>query len=104
MSQLLDTACTQLRLPTEYTTLLVNGEPLVKCPVSTLYGAGIDDKTVLEVLAKQPVSLRCHHLYIPLSFNVKQDVDFEPGKPLRESRQPLRDVLVSCHTSLGAVP
>ena len=74
----------------EYTTLIMNGKPLLICPVSTLYSAGIDDKTVLAVVAKQPVSLRCHHVYI--GRHVQQDVNFEPGRPLRESRQQVRIV------------
>ena len=102
MSQLLDAACSQFNQPTKYTTLVMNGKPLVKCSVSTLYSAGIDDHTVLAVVTKQPVSLRCHHvnfgafMVVP-AYHKMEVVNFEPGKPLGEPWWTLRVFVFSFH-------
>ena len=104
--QLLQVACSQLHMPADYTTLLVNGTPLVSTthyPLSTvltLYSTDIDDKAVLTVVAKQPVSLKCHHVTGYLGeYNGQHKtkvVQFEPGKPLGEPWWALHGTLVSC--------
>ena len=93
--EMMDFACSQLYLPTDRTTLLVNGVPLKHSSVSTLYSSGIDEETVLSVVAKQPVSLRCHHVNYERYY--KQDVNFEPGKPLGELWSTLQVCLVLVH-------
>ena len=86
-------------MPADYTTLLVNGMPLVRGTEGTnvlefklgqdypfwqsIDANNIDDKSVLTVVAKQPVSLRCHHV-INGQFQKTKVVQFQPGKPLGE--------------------
>ena len=97
--QLLQVACSQLHMPADYTTLLVNGMPLVRGTEGTnvlefklgqdypfwqsIDANNIDDKSVLTVVAKQPVSLRCHHVSNG-HFQKTKVVQFQPGKPLGE--------------------
>ena len=95
MHEILDFACSQLHLPTDHTSLLVNGVPLKHSSVSTLYSSGIDEETVLSVVAKQPVSLRCHHVNYERYY--KQDVNFEADKPLGELRLTLQECIVLVH-------
>ena len=85
-------------MPADYTTLLVNGMPLVRGTEGTnvlefklgqdypfwqsIDANNIDDKSVLTVVAKQPVSLRCHH--VNNGQHKTKVVQFQPGKPLGE--------------------
>ena len=106
-------------MPADYTTLLVNGMPLVRGTHvnvlefklgqdypswQTIDANHIDDKSVLTVVAKQPVSLRCHHVTTGLYFDYRfqnngqhktKVVQFEPGKPLGEPWWALHATLFS---------
>ena len=103
LSQLLNAACSQLHLPAHCTKLLVDGVPLNGTEDVTLHNAGIDENSVLTVVAKQPVSLRCHRVVFEHSqrYDMK-DVDFEAGKPLEESGPTLEEIeFVFCGSSIA---
>ena len=109
LTQLLQTVCPRLKLAAEQSTLLVDDVP-VKCYNSiqeSIDSAGINDNSMLTVVARQLVSLRCHYV-IPTGWrgrHTKQGrhymgyIQFEAGQRLGETWSALPNFSV-CSTDI----